>query len=149
MSELEQTQLVREMFDAWNKHDVARYSTVLHAACTVEWTARRQAARGDLVGSETASAAMRHWLSVFPDLHFDVEATASSGGRVVASWRATATRAEGGLETRGCSVVAVQGERIVDVWSYWDGDQMLRYLSEPRQRGSDRDVPAHSVPAAS
>jgi len=138
VSEFEHAQLVREMFDAWNKHDVARYSTVLHAACTVEWTTRRQAARGDLVGSETAS-----------DLHFDVEATASSGGRVVASWRATATRADGGLETRGCSVVAVQGERIVHVWSYWDSDQMLRHLSEPRQRGSDRDVPAHSVPAAS
>jgi len=81
VSEFEHTQIVREMFDAWNSHDVARYSTVLHAACTVEWTTRRQSARGDLVGSETASAAMRQWLSIFPDLHFDVEATASSGGR--------------------------------------------------------------------
>jgi ketosteroid isomerase-like protein len=149
VSEFEHTQIVREMFDAWNSHDVARYSTVLHAACTVEWTTRRQSSRGDLVGSETASAAMRQWLSVLPDLHFDVEATASSGGRVVASWRATATRADRGLETRGCSVVAVEGERIVNVWSYWDSDQMLRHLSEPRQRGSDRDVSAHRVQAAS
>jgi ketosteroid isomerase-like protein len=149
VSEFEHTQIVREMFDAWNSHDVARYSTVLHAACTVEWTTRRQSARGDLVGSETASAAMRRWLSVFPDLHFDVEATASSGGRVVASWRATATRAGGGLETGGCSVVAIQGERIVNVWSYWDSDRMLRHLSESLQRGSDRDVSAHRVSAAS
>jgi taurine dehydrogenase small subunit len=120
--------IVREMFDAWNAHDVVGYAGRLHSACTVEWTTGRPVAGGDLVGRETACWTMQKWLVVFPDINFRVKAIIAAGDRLVASWVATATHTGRALETPGCSVVDFQRGQIVRVWSYWDDDTMLRHL---------------------
>lgn len=137
----EHLEIVREMFEAWNTHDVASYAQKLHGACLVEWSTAHDAALAYMLGSEVACDAMRTWLRVFPDIHFHVEAmVASSGDHVVTSWVATATRAGRGLEVPGCSVVEFVGEKIIHVWTYWDNDRMLRWLDGSRRLKARREA---------
>jgi limonene-1,2-epoxide hydrolase len=128
------------MFDAWNEHDEARYAKVLDAGCTVEVTSRNCSVPDRLCGREAARAAMRTWLTVFPDLHFFVEGMAASRDRVLTRWLATGTpsRHAGGdrrLAVAGCTVVELRSGTIAHLRSYWDTDEMLRPLRASAQLG--------------
>jgi ketosteroid isomerase-like protein len=127
MSELRNLQIAREMFDAWNTQDLARYVKVLHADCTVV----THHLSGRVRGFEPACDAMRQWFDVLPDLHFHVEAMVPIGEHVMTRWLATATlegqamrrrQTERQLQVHGCTVIELRDGKVLDVWSYWDSD---------------------------
>ena len=134
MSKQECIRIVREMVDAWNARDVARYAKVLDSGCTLEWTAKGQSAPGKLHGSEAACDGMREWLAAFPDLRLYVEGIACSGDRVLTSWLATGTREGKRLAVPAFSVVHLRTGKVASVSCCWDTDQMLRHLPELRRR---------------
>jgi predicted ester cyclase len=134
MSELTNLQIVREMFDAWNTQDLARYVKVLHAECTMA-THRLS---GRVRGCEAACEAMRQWFDVFPDLHYHIEAMIPIGERIMTRWLTTATpegqalrrqQTKRQLQVHGCTVIKLRDGKVLDVWSYWDSDQLVRIMS--------------------
>lgn len=133
MQERESIQIVREMFDAWNAHDVQRYAKVLDATCVVETRP------GNPEPQDRAAAcfAMQRLIAAVPDLRFLVEALTTVGDRVVARWLAVGTPAREKLpmleatvplEVSGCTVATIRDGRIVHLWMYWDSAQMLRFV---------------------
>src|SRR2546425_9641548 len=75
MSEQDNLRIIREAFAAWNAHDVDRYAALLDEGYVEETHTRPTPARG----REAARAAMREYLRVLPDLHFDVDVMITSG----------------------------------------------------------------------
>ena len=141
MSEATDLQIVREMFDSWNTQDLARYRKALDAECTVATHHVSDQVRG----CQAACDAMRGWFDVFPDLHFHIEDMIPIGKRVLTRWLTTATpqsegmrspSAEPQLKIHGCSVIELRNGKVVQMWSYWDSDEMVRTVSRPR-RGND------------
>jgi predicted ester cyclase len=117
--------IVREAFDAWNGHDVARYSGLLSDGYVGE--THRLAT--PLRGREAASQAMDTYFKALPDFHFTLESAIASGNDVLVSWVATGTPQDehsgASLTTRplrvaGCTVTRLRHRKIVHTWNYWD-----------------------------
>jgi len=117
-------QIVREAFDAWNGHDVARYAGLLSEGYISE---THQAT--PLRGREAAGQAMDTYFKALPDFHFTLESAIASGNDVLVSWVATGTpqdRHSGAsltarpLRVAGCTVTRLHHRKIVHTWNYWD-----------------------------
>jgi len=118
-------QVVREAFDAWNRHDAERYSALLADGYIGE-TYRTSP---PLHGRDAARQAMDTYFKVLPDLYFTIEGTLATADDVMVSWLATGTPRDeysGGpltarrLEVPGCTVTRLRNGKIVHTWDYWD-----------------------------
>jgi len=130
--------IVREAFDAWNGHDVERYTALLDTGYVGE-THRDSL---PLRGPEDARRALGRHFNAFPDLHFVIEGGISAGDDVLVSWVATRTRLHGDGDAdagappprvAGCTVIRVQGRKIVHTWSYWDTPNWLQSTASALQ----------------
>lgn len=126
-------QLVREIFAAWNAHDLHAYIKRLDASASVESDAFPAPFRGH----EGARQFFQVYLTAFPDLRLDVEQLLGAGGFVTARWRATGTHrgplmgiAPSGqkVELHGCTVFEVKDARAARSWVYFDNARLMRQI---------------------
>ena len=118
-------QIVREVFDAWNGHDVERYAALLDDG----YVGETHGIPPPLRGREAASHAMSAHLRILPDSHFSIQGAIATGDDVFVSWLATGTpRDESSganltarpLRVAGCTVSRVSHGKVVHTWNYWD-----------------------------
>lgn len=117
--------IVRDAFNALNRHDVERYSAMLDDGYIGETYRTPE----PLQGREAARHAMKAHFKVLPDLHFTIQGTLATADDVLVSWLATGTPrdeysgrplTERRFEVPGCTVTRLQNEKIVHTWDYWD-----------------------------
>ena len=126
--------IVRQVFDAWNAHDVKRVQAFLADDYTWESDTLPAPARG----REAHRQVMEMYLHAFPDLHFEVEQMLACGDCVVTRWLSTGThkgelmgipatnrRGEG---IHGCTVHEVKDGKVQRDWVHWDALTLLRQL---------------------
>lgn len=133
MAQHDNLQIARNIFDAWNKHDVERYVKLLDEKYVVE----SDTIPTPLTGREAARPFMQMYVSAFPDLHFDIDQMLGEGDFVVTRWTATGTQ-RGELMgikptnrrtvTRGCTVGHIKNGKAVHDWIYWDTGHLPRQL---------------------
>ncbi len=133
MSEQENLQIMRGLFDAGNAHDVDRIAASVDVAYVLEsdtWPEPIQ-------GREAYQQALRAYYRAFPDLRYVIEQMMASGDYVVTRLRLSGTH---GGEFRGhpatgrkfqfhlCHVDELKNGRILRGWVYWDTGTLLRQL---------------------
>jgi steroid delta-isomerase-like uncharacterized protein len=133
MSEQENIQIVRSVFDGWNAHDAKRAvksfdSTYVSEADTLS---------AAIHGPDAAQKFIEMYLHAFPDLHFTIEQILATGSSVITRWHATGTH-RGELmgipptnragSIHGCTVNELKNGKIVREWAYWDGATLLRNI---------------------
>ncbi len=143
MTDQENLQIARKIFEAWNVRDVNRYATLLDEGHVWETDTLPQTIRG----RDAARHAMQMYMTAFPDLHFDIEQMIVSGQYVVTRWRATGTHrgelmgiapTHRAVDVHGCTVNEIKNGRSAHVWVYWDTGHLLRQLgvlSSPPKQG--------------
>ena len=133
MPEQDNARVVREIFDAWNAHDVERFTKLVDPNAVWESDAFAAAFRGHGGSRQFFQA----YVGGFPDLHIDVAQTIASGDHVVVRWRARGTHlgdfagikpTNGRLDLRGCTVAEVKAGKLVHGWVYLDNATLLRQL---------------------
>lgn len=133
MNRQDSIQIVRSIFEAWNRHDPDRYAKLLDEKHVVE----SDTLPASLTGREAGRQFMQMYVSAFPDLHFDIDQIFGEGDFVTTRWTAKGTH-RGELMgiaatnrqtvTRGCSVSQIKDGRAVHDWIYWDTGHLLRQL---------------------
>ena len=69
MTSQDNIQIVRHIFEAWNKHDADRYVKLLDEKHVVE----SDTLPAPLTGRDAGRQFMQMYVSAFPDLHFDID----------------------------------------------------------------------------
>jgi steroid delta-isomerase-like uncharacterized protein len=133
MSPPDHLHIVREVFAAWNAHDLNGYLKRIDQKCLSESDAFPEPFRGH----DGARRFFQIYLTAFPDLHLDIEQVLPAGDHVVVRWRSTGTQ-RGPLmsvapthkraELHGCSVFEIQNGKVVRSWVYFDNAHLLRQL---------------------
>jgi len=108
--------IVQKAFDAWNDHDVERYTALLDEGYVGETHRTASALRGP----EDARRAMKSCLDTLPDLRFTIESALTVGDDVLVSWRALPS------QVPGCTVTRLRGRKIAHTWTYWDAPNGLQ-----------------------
>jgi steroid delta-isomerase-like uncharacterized protein len=133
MAQHDNLQIIRNIFEAWNKHDPARYVKLLDEKHVIE----SDTIPAPLTGREAGRQFMQMYVSAFPDLHFNIDQMLGDGDFVVTRWTTTGTQ-RGELMgikptnrrtvTHGCSVSQIKNGKPVHDWIYWDTGHLLRQL---------------------
>jgi gas vesicle structural protein len=117
--------IVREAFNALNRHDVQRYSAMLDD----NYIGETYRTPEPLQGRDAARQAMVAHFKVLPDLRFTIQGTLATADDVLVSWLATGTPrdeysgrplTERRFEVPGCTVTRLRNGKIVHTWDYWD-----------------------------
>jgi predicted ester cyclase len=116
--------IVREVFGAWNAHDVERYVALLDR----RYVGQTHAVPTPLRGRQAARRAMQWYLETFPDLRFELDDMVSTGNDVLVSWLFTGTPQnhpsshwpDRQLKVHGCTVSSVKNSKVLYAWDYWD-----------------------------
>jgi steroid delta-isomerase-like uncharacterized protein len=144
VTEQENLQIARRVFEAWNAHDPNRYAALLDPGHVWETDTLPQTVRG----RDAARQTMQMYQGAFPDLHFEIEQMLGSGNHVVTRWRVTGTHrgefmgiapTHRRVELHGCTVNEIKNGKSVHAWLYWDSGHLLRQLgvlSSPAQSGA-------------
>jgi steroid delta-isomerase-like uncharacterized protein len=133
MSEQENIEIVRSVFDGWNAHDAKRAVKSFDSTYVSESDTLPAA----IHGPDAAQKFIEMYLQAFPDLHFTIEQILATGSSVVTRWHATGTH-RGELmgipptnragSVHGCTVNELKNGKIVREWAYWDGATLLRNI---------------------
>ncbi|HEY7869923.1 MAG TPA: nuclear transport factor 2 family protein, partial [Methylomirabilota bacterium] len=75
MAQQDNIQIVRNIFEAWNKHDPDRLGRLLDEKHVFESDTIPAA----LTGREAGRQFMQMYVSAFPDLHFDIDQVFGEG----------------------------------------------------------------------
>lgn len=116
--------IIREVFGAWNAHDVERYVALLDRG----YVGETHAVPTPLRGRKPAGQTMQWYLATFPDLRFELEDMVSTGDDVLASWLFTGTLQSHAsshwpdrqLKVHGCTVSRIKHGKVLYAWNYWD-----------------------------
>jgi steroid delta-isomerase-like uncharacterized protein len=125
---------VREIFAAWNAHDIDAFIKRLDMKVTWE----SDAFPAPFTGHEGARQFLKVYVTAFPDLHFDIEQMLAAGdNHVVIRWRSKGTH-RGPLAnipptgksatSHGCTVVELRNAKVSRAWVYFDNAHLLRQL---------------------
>ncbi|MBI4234431.1 MAG: ester cyclase [Chloroflexi bacterium] len=126
-------QIVRELLEAWNAHDVERVAA-LHAP---EYEGVDVGEAEPHRGPDGIRQATGRYLDAFPDLHFTVSETLAQGNRVALVWSAQGTHqgklmnipATGRVVTlRGVTLLTIAGGKITRSFFLWDVAGFLRAI---------------------
>jgi steroid delta-isomerase-like uncharacterized protein len=133
MSDQDNLRVARQVWDAWNAHDVDGVLKNLDEKHV--WDS--DTLPSPVVGRDSYRQAMQTYLTAFPDLRFSVDQMLPSGDYVVSRYTATGTH-RGDLmgiaptnrraETRGCTIAEIKNGKIIRGWTYWDSGHLLRQL---------------------
>jgi steroid delta-isomerase-like uncharacterized protein len=136
-----QTSIAQRWVDAWNTHDVQRILACLTADASYEDLPLGAVNHGH---AEARQFIETGW-AAFPDLRFELNASAISSSHGTAEWTMSGTHqgdfpglpATGKtFSVRGVSVLELAGDKIRRVRDYWDFAtvlQQLGFLPAPEQ----------------
>ena len=103
--------IVREVFAAWNSHDLDAFIKRLDTKVTWE----SDAFPGPFTGHEGARQFLKLYLTAFPDLHLDIEQILAAGdSHVVTRWRSRGTH-RGPL----ANIPATESLRLTTAARFW------------------------------
>src|SRR5688572_6011679 len=115
----------RQVFDAWNSHDVERFVKLIDEKLVIESDTLPQT----LTGRDAARAFFLVYVTAFPDLQFQIDQMLAVGEYVITRWTATGTH-RGDLMgiaptnrsavTHGCSIAEYRNGHPVSDRLYWD-----------------------------
>lgn len=88
MAQLDNIQIVRHIFEAWNKHDVEQYVKLLDEKYVVE----SNTLPAPLTGQAAGRQFMQMYVSASPDLHFDRDQIFGEGDHFATRRTATGTQ---------------------------------------------------------
>lgn len=126
-------QIVRELFAAWNAHDVEAFIKRLDPKTTWE----SDAFPASFSGHEGARQFFKIYVTAFPDLHLDIEQILAADSYVVVRWRSTGSHLGRLAEVpptgrrvslRGCTVFEVKSAKAGHAWVYFDNAHLLRQI---------------------
>jgi steroid delta-isomerase-like uncharacterized protein len=126
--------VAREIFAAWNAHDVEGLIKRLDTKTTWE----SDAFPAPFSGHGGARQFFKVYVTAFPDLHLDVEQILAAGdSHVVIRWRLRGTHL-GSLgdipatgrkaSNHGCTVMEMKGNKVAHAWVYFDTAHLLRQI---------------------
>jgi steroid delta-isomerase-like uncharacterized protein len=127
------TQLVRDLLEAWNAHDVERIKTFY--APDYEGVDVGQAKPQS--GPQGVAWLVKRYLQAFPDLYFVAEDVVVQGNRAVLVWTAHATHwgelmrippTGRDIAVRGTSVLTVENGKVTRGLYIWDVAGLLRSI---------------------
>jgi len=134
MNAQDNVHIVREVFAAWNSHDMEGFVKRLDTKTVWESDAFPE----PFAGHQGARQFFKLYVTAFPDLHLDIEQILAAGdSHVVVRWRSTGTHLgpladipATGRKTsvHGCNVIEVKQGRVVHAWVYFDNAQLLRQI---------------------
>lgn len=126
------TQMMRDLLDAWNAHDVER--AALFYAEDYQGTDVGQS--GPQNGRTSRVRVLEAYIRAFPDLQFTGDSVVE-GNRAVLIWTMTGTQrgpvykippTGRRIEIRGVSILTVEGGQITRGHNIWDTAGLLRSL---------------------
>ena len=126
-------QLVEDLLDAWNAHDIRRITTFYGPQYEGVDVGEAEPQRGP----RAISQAVDRYLRAFPDLRFVGEDVVVQGDRAVVVWTAHGTH--GGklmhipptgrkIAVRGISVLTIENGKITRGLYVWDAAGLLRAI---------------------
>jgi len=134
MAEQDNLHIAREIFAAWNAHDLEGFVKRLDTKTTWE----SDAFPAPFPGHEGARQLFKVYLTAFPDLHLDIEQILAAGDSyVVVRWRSSGTHlgrlgdilATGRkVSHHGCTVLEVKNAKAAHAWVYFDNAHLLRQI---------------------
>ena len=126
--------IAREIFAAWNAHDVEGFVKRLDTKTTWE----SDAFPALFSGHDGARQFFKVYLTAFPDLHLDIEQILAAGdSHVLVRWRSRGTHlgplgdiaATGRkVNNHGCTVMEVRNSKAAHTWVYFDNAHLLRQI---------------------
>jgi steroid delta-isomerase-like uncharacterized protein len=133
MSEQKNLDITRQVWDAWNAHDVEGALKIIDGNHVWE----SDTLPAPLIGRDAYRQAMQMYFTAFPDLRFSIDQRFASGDYVVTRYTATGTH-RGDLmgiaptnkraETHGCTIAEIRNGKAIHTWGYWDTGHLLRQL---------------------
>jgi steroid delta-isomerase-like uncharacterized protein len=133
MSDQDTLRIARQLWDAWNAHDVDAVVKTLDEKHIWE----TDTLPAPVVGRDGYRQAMHLYLTAFTDLRFSIDQLLPSGDYAVTRYTATGTH-RGDLmgiaptnrraEMHGCTIAEIRNGKIVRSWVYWDTGHLLRQL---------------------
>jgi len=125
--------IVRELFAAWNAHDVEAFLKRLDQKTVWE----SDAFPAPFSGHEGARQFFKLYLTAFPDLRLDIEQLLAADSYVIVRWRCTGTHL-GPLAAisptgrkvalHGCSVIELKASKGGHARVYFDNATLLRQI---------------------
>jgi steroid delta-isomerase-like uncharacterized protein len=125
------TQLVQDLIDGWNAHDVDKV-TSLYAD---DFEEEDIAAAGLHSGLAAVRVTMKLYLRAFPDLHIAAEQVVTQGNQIALSWILSGTHhgtlmhippTGRAVRVRGVSMITLAEGRIKRACRVWDLAGLLR-----------------------
>ena len=122
-----------KFYEMYNTHNVDMLDELLASAYVGKVNGR------EIVGVEAAKAVITGFLAAFPDAHYTVEDTITSGDRVVTRWTATATQrgpfagvapTNRRVTMQGITIFQIAGTQISALWNTWDMFGLIEQLRE-------------------
>lgn len=106
-------------------------------AADIKYHGPRSVTPGTLGNRNQVKAFVKRYHSAFPDIEYEVETTFGAGDQYAVRWNSSGTQTEKlfGIEGsgedfsgQGLNMFEFDGEKIVEIWSYWDTLGMVREL---------------------
>lgn len=124
-------ELVNDLFDAWNSHDIERAADFYSA----DYSGVDVSQAAPQTGKEGIRRMISTYLDAFPDFKIQREETISETNRVVVVWRAQGTH-QGKLLNipptgrkilaRGVTVITIENNLVKHALYFWDVAGLLR-----------------------
>lgn len=138
MSEQENLQIVRRLFDNLNKHNLDANNQLYAKDVRTEAAGVPSA----LTSRDQGQSYVRQFLEAFPDLHFDIRDTVAQGNMVAVSWTSKGRHSkplntmDGGsipatnksATISGCTMVEIRNNLITRQGIYWDQVSLFSQL---------------------
>ena len=133
MSEQDNLQLMKKVFDASNAHDIDRVIDLCDDAVVAESDTLPES----LKGREALRRLLRMYSAAFPDARYEIDQMMASGDSVVTRGRVKGTHrgefkgfapTNRPFELNFCRVDQFRNGKIVHFWSYWDTGTLMRQL---------------------
>ena len=133
MSEQDNLQLMKKVFDASNAHDIDRVIDLCDDAVVGESDTLPES----LKGREALRRLLRMYSTAFPDARYEIDQMMASGDSVVTRGRVKGTQrgefkgfapTNRHFELSFCRVDQFRNGKIVHFWSYWDTGTLMRQL---------------------
>lgn len=133
MSEQVNLQIMRELFEAGNAHDVERIVAFFDEEIVLE----SDALPAPVIGRQAYRELLRKFYSAFPNFHYEVEQMISSGDCVATRLQLSGTHQDEFMGKPGsgrrfeyhmCHFDQLRNAKIVHAWVYYDTDHFLRQL---------------------
>ena len=122
MTELVSEQTLRDVLDAFNRHDLEAIMAFFAEDAVFESPRGEEPWGTRFVGREAVRAGLAKRFAGIPDVHYgdDDHFLSADGARGVSEWTLTGTTTDGErLEVRGCDLWTFEGGRIVRKDSFW------------------------------